>query len=77
MYHQDYWWSDAWDLMTYGREFDLSRSAFEQFNELMREVPRPSLLNASCENSEYTNYSSYLKDSYLVFDATQSDAVLF
>ena len=77
VYHQDYWWSDAWDPMTYGREFDLSRSAFEQFNELMREVPRPSLLNASCENSEYTNYSSYLKDSYLVFDATQSDAVLF
>ncbi len=77
IYHQDYWWSDKWDPMKYGREFDFSRSAFEQFGELMSEVPRPSLLNASCENSEYTNYSSYLKDSYLVFDATQSDAVLF
>ncbi len=34
VYHQDYWWSDAWDPMSYGREFDFSRGAFEQFGEL-------------------------------------------
>lgn len=46
VYHQDYWWSDAWDPMDYGREFDFERSAMEQMGELLREVPRPSLLNS-------------------------------
>jgi hypothetical protein len=31
VYHQDYWWSDAWEPMDYGRDFDFSRSAIEQF----------------------------------------------
>jgi hypothetical protein len=77
VYHQDYWWSDAWDPLSYGKEFDFSRSAFEQFGELMQVVPRPSLLNSHTENSEYVNYSSYLKNSYLVFDTTQGENLLF
>ena len=77
VYTQDYWWSDAWDALSYGREFDFSRSAMEQMEELMREVPKPSLLNAGCENSDYVNYSSYLKDSYLTFDAIQGEALIY
>ena len=43
VYHQDYWWSDAWDPMKYGRGFDFERSAMEQFGELMREVPKQAI----------------------------------
>lgn len=43
VYHQDYWWSDKWDPMSYGRGFDFSRSAFEQMRELMSEVPHQSI----------------------------------
>lgn len=77
VYHQEYWWSDAWDPMSYGKEFDFGRGVFEQMRELMGEVPRPSLLNTNIENSEYVNYSSYIKDSYLIFDATQSEQVFY
>ena len=71
VYHQDYWWSDKWDPMSYGREFDFGKSAMEQMGEVMREVPRPSVLNINLENSEYVNYSSYLKNAYLVFDTVK------
>ena len=77
VYHQDYWWSDAWDPMNYGREFDCTRPFFEQFAELMGEVPRPSVLNANCENSEYINYSSYLKNAYLVFDTVDGEDIFY
>lgn len=77
VYHQDYWWSDKWDPMSYGKDFDFSRGAFEQFGEMMNMIPRPSLLNTSLENSEYVNYSSYLKNCYLVFDTTQGENLMF
>lgn len=77
VYHQDYWWSDAWDPMSYGREVDLGRSMMEQMKELIREVPKPSLLNTGMTNAEYVNYSSYLKDSYLVFDTTQWENLIY
>jgi hypothetical protein len=70
VYHQDYWWSDKWDPMSYGREVNMEMSMMEQFGEIMREVPKPSLLNANLENSEYVNYSSNLKDCYLTFDVS-------
>jgi hypothetical protein len=49
----------------------------KQFEEMMREVPRPSLLNANLENSEYVNYSSNLKNCYLVFDVSRLENCLY
>ncbi len=40
VYHQDYWWSDKWDPMCYGKDFDLSRSFFDQYFELFRNIPK-------------------------------------
>lgn len=45
VYEQDYWWSDVWDPMDYGREFDFTRGAFEQFGELMGKVPKVNIIN--------------------------------
>ena len=62
VYHQDYWWSDAWDPMGYEREFDFTRPFFEQFADLMGMVPRISLINDNgriSENCEYCNDFSY------------------
>lgn len=73
VYHQDYWWSDAWDPIDYGREFDFSRSAFEQFWELMKEVPRISLLNGYSDNSEYCNHAWKQKDCYMSHAAWENE----
>ena len=31
VYNRDYWWSDAWDQLTSGRDYDFSRPFFQQF----------------------------------------------
>ncbi len=35
------WNSDAWDAKKYGKDYDISKSFFEQFGELMSTVPLP------------------------------------
>src|SRR5687767_11649164 len=40
VYKDSAWWSDQWDPMQYGRDFDFSRPFFDQFNDLLLAVPR-------------------------------------
>ncbi|MEK9166271.1 MAG: hypothetical protein AAB846_00890, partial [Patescibacteria group bacterium] len=42
IYRQDIWWSDKWNPKDYGRDYDFSRSFFEQWAELFRAVPLPA-----------------------------------
>lgn len=69
VYDYKEWWSDKWDALEYGRDFDFSRPFFEQFAELQKVVPRLGMLGLNTENSEYTNYVSHLKNCYLIFSA--------
>ena len=69
VYCQPCWWSDKWDPTEFGRDYDPSRSFFDQWKDLRDAVPLPSLSNiyASNTNSEYCNMTSYLKNCYLLF----------
>jgi len=63
------WWSDKWDPIKYGRDFDFSKSFFEQFRELQNEVPLPSLFNddgIGSVNCEYTENVTFAKNCYMV-----------
>lgn len=73
VYHQDYWWSDAWDPMDYGRDFDFGRGFFEQFGKIANNVAKMPLSVFSMENSDYTNQSSNLKNCYLVVNSEKSE----
>lgn len=77
VYHQDYWWSDKWDPMEYGREFDFTRSAFDQFSKLLQAVPRPSLINTNSENSEYTQTCTDNKNGYMLFESSFDEDCLY
>ena len=66
VYHQNDWWTDCWDSLDYAKEFDFSKSFFEQFQELLNDVPRIALMNYNSENSEYWNYAWNNKNCYLV-----------
>jgi spore coat polysaccharide biosynthesis protein SpsF (cytidylyltransferase family) len=57
VYHQSEWWSDKWDGIDYGEDFNFNKSFFEQFQELVMNVPRIALMNYNSENSEYANYA--------------------
>ncbi len=64
----EYWKSDAWDALQFGRDYDFSRPFFEQFNELLHEVPWPSRSVQQMVNSDYCDQAGYLKNSYLCFN---------
>lgn len=64
----EYWKSDAWDPLSYGRDYDFSRPFFEQFNELLHEVPWPAKSVQQMVDSDYCDQSGYFKNCYLCFN---------
>jgi hypothetical protein len=77
VYNQDYWKSDAWDELAYGRDFDFSRPFFEQYEELRSKVPHLAMVNASSINSEYTNQANNNKDSYMLFTSDYCEKCMY
>ncbi len=77
VYDQDVWWSDAYDPLMYGRDFDFNTPFFEQFDTLHRVVPKVSIQNAKSENSVYTNYSASNKNCYMVVGGLGDEDCLF
>lgn len=68
VYELSYWNSDDWDPMIYGRDYDLSRTFFDQLKELFYTVPQPSRAGMDLKNSDYCNQCSFLKNCYMCFD---------
>ncbi len=71
VYGLDAWVGDRWDGLTYGRDIDLARSFFEQFEELLSVVPHMALFNTpgTMENSDFNNATGYLKNCYLICES--------
>ncbi len=68
VYKEDIWWSDKWDPMEYGRDFDFNRSFFEQFNDLLLDVPRRGMhQDGSNEGCDYITFGFNNRNCYLVF----------
>jgi len=69
------WYSDKWDALEYGVAYDPQRPFLQQFQELMRKVPLNALNNFydTLVNSDYTNFVSYLKNCYLLFNSDYSE----
>lgn len=67
VYKSDYYYSDNWDPLQYGQDFDFSKSFFEQFGKLHLKVPRLALNNVQAVNSDYCNMTVSNKNCYLVF----------
>ena len=73
VYCQQCWWSDKWDPLSYGREYDFSVPFFEQYQKLSKKVPRVSLINANSINSEYTHLAADNKDCYMLFESSNNE----
>lgn len=65
IYHPDEFYSEKWNALDSGRDFDFSRPFFEQYHDLMLEVPRIGIDIVNCENSYYCNYCGDDKNCYL------------
>lgn len=80
VYATRHWWSDAWDPMDYGRDFDFTRPFFEQFHELQKVVPLPALMNddgVGSVNCRYTQNEAYAKNSYMVSMAWKNEDCMY
>ena len=77
IYAQDIWWSDKWDGLDYGKDFDFSCSFFNQFKNLIKDTPFPSVTNTNCENSDFWTYQWYNKDCYMEIGTGSSEDCYF
>ncbi|MBI2634192.1 hypothetical protein HYW82_00795 [Candidatus Peregrinibacteria bacterium] len=69
VYENEYWYSDKWDALDHGRDFDFSRPFFEQFSELMNVVPQLARSAVQNLNCDFTNQVGWCKNCYLIFEA--------
>ncbi len=66
------WWDEKHDPRRTGQDYDFSRPFFEQFAELLKKTPLPSLISspdAEENNCAYINYAGNSKNCYMTFDA--------
>lgn len=73
VFDQEYWWSDKWEAMDFGQDYDFSRPFFEQFKELYDRVPKLNIINSGSENSEYTNLAAYNKNCYMIVESSNNE----
>lgn len=74
VYEHNIWFSDQWDPMEYGVDFNIEGSFFDQYKELNWRVPKFALFtDETNENSDYTNNSVRLKNCYLVFNSLDGE----
>ncbi|MEY4731346.1 MAG: hypothetical protein RL681_292 [Candidatus Parcubacteria bacterium] len=73
IYDHDYWWSDKWDAMSYGKDVDFSRPFLAQVQELNLTVPWASKSVQQMVNSDYCNQASRDKNCYLCFNGNNSE----
>ena len=79
VYSNPYFWGDAWDARSYGRDFDFSKTFFENFAELHAVVPQSALetIYETLENSDFCNCAGHLKDCYLIVNSDYSERCLY
>jgi len=73
VYCQACWWSDAWDPLEYGAEYDFKKTFFEQFDALLKRTPIMANFvvdESRMFQSTYNNMVLDLKNCYLL---TNSD----
>jgi len=79
VYCQKCWWSDKWNPLDYGREYDSKQPFFKQIDSLLHEIPLVALGNnyPTLVNSEYINESGDARNCYLIFDTDFCENVLY
>jgi hypothetical protein len=75
-YHEA-WYGDKWSGLDYGREFDFNRPFFEQFAELMREVPLLATNVVNVQNCDFLNQCGYSRNCYFTIEADENQDSMY
>ncbi|MEX2052502.1 MAG: hypothetical protein WD991_02300 [Candidatus Paceibacterota bacterium] len=65
IYTSHEWWSDAWDPMAFGQEYDSERPFFDQLKELQGKIPRPHQAGKNNVNCDWCEDVWDSKNCYL------------
>ena len=76
-YFHDAWYSDKWNGKDFGRPYDFNRSFFEQFSELLLEVPKLALNVVNVQNCDYLNQCGYSKNCYFTIEADENQDCMY
>ncbi|MEM5810054.1 MAG: hypothetical protein QW156_04170, partial [Candidatus Aenigmatarchaeota archaeon] len=77
VYDREVWWSDQWDPLEYGMEYDFSKPFFDQFFQLIKNVPWFSRVAGDFTNSDYCMNAAHLKNCYLIFYSNYDENCFF
>lgn len=76
VYHHEDWYGSKWNL-DFGRDFDFSRSFFEQMNELLHATPLLGHVVVNLQNCEYVNQTGWSKNCYFTIEADHNEDTLY
>lgn len=77
IYDPEFWHSDKWNALHYGKEFDYSRSFSDQFLELWKAIPQIARSVTGNENSDFINQAAWNKNCYLIFEASGNEQTYY
>jgi len=77
VYDQKIWRSDNRNPLDYGRDYDAFKDFFQQFDELLKEVPLMNVYVKNSENSEYNNIIDDCKNCYLCVSTWAAENTLY
>ncbi len=69
IYCHDCWWSDKWNPMENGQEYNFGKPFFKQFMDLFQKSPLRAqpIDSVTRDLSPYTNHAGHCKNCYLIF----------
>ncbi len=73
----DCFWSDQFDPLDYGEDYDFGKPFFEQYAQMRKKVPRIAIYNTQSENSEFTVHSSKNRNCYMSSSLVDCQDVLY
>ncbi len=65
IYKSHEWWSDSWDPLSFGQEYNSNRPFFEQLKELQEKIPRPHQVGKNNTNCDWCDDTWDCKNCYL------------
>jgi len=71
------WYSDNWDPLKSGKDYDFNKPFFQQFSELTDIAPRLALVSYQSTNSDYTNFAARNKNCYLIVSSANCENCLY
>ncbi len=78
VYCYECFYGDKWDQLSSGRDYDFSKSFFEQYRELALRAPKLGLqVSNDLVNTEYGNHIGGDKNCYLVFASVNNEDCMY